>query len=140
MSDSSAVEVDTRLYRIDQGLAAIALLAAFAFQVAALIPIWAIFLAASGWIGPAGAPTLLLITRVVPFRAEDALTYEPLVPRKMAASSEAIVLALAFGANLIGIGVVGALLTLITAGFCAFDAATGQCSPYLLAGQFRRHR
>lgn len=133
MSSPDAAVVDPRLYRVDQGLAAVALLAAFAFQLPVLLPVWAILLGASGFVGPPGAPTLLLIAWLLPDSPDAEAHAEPLAPRRMAASSATVVLLLATGGLVVGLGWLASLLSLITAGFAAFDAATGLCGAYLLA-------
>lgn len=141
MVDPDAATVDARLYRVDQAVAAVMLLGAFAFGLPVIIPIWAILLGASGFVGPAGAPTLLLIERLLPEQSPARRATEALAPRRMAANSAAVVLAVASVVFFMGWTFFALVLGLVTAGFAAFDAATGQCGAYLIVTRVRhRHR
>ena len=127
MPDPEPAAFDERSVRLAQGALGIVLLAAFVFRIPLLVPIAAVNELVGAAAGPQAAPFHLAYRALLRDRlpARDALA--PVAPDGIRAQHvlAVVLLGVASLAFLVGVDVVGWLLTLLEAGIAVTEATLG---------------
>lgn len=124
---STPSPIDPRGPRLNQAVLAVALLAAYLFDVAAVVPAFAVVLLLGAAFGPRWGPVLRLYADVIRPRLSPPAELEDPRPPRFAAAVGTAFLALATGAFVVGAPAVGWVLALIVAALAGLAAVTGIC-------------
>jgi hypothetical protein len=130
--------VDVRADRVVQGVITVIALGAFVFHAPIVIPVLAVVLGAGALIGPKGNAFHRLFIALVGPRLSPATAVVPAETVQAQDALGAVLLAVAALCNLIGLGGLGSILTLIEAGAAVVAATTAVHVGALVVDRIRR--
>src|SRR3954468_8838505 len=130
--------VDVRADRAVQGAITVIALGAFVFHAPIVIPVLAVILGAGALIGPNGNAFHRLFAALVAPRLSPAAAVVPAETVQAQDALGAVLLAVATLCNLIGLGGLGSILTLLEAGAAVVAATTGVHFGAMVTDRIRR--
>lgn len=125
--ESRPKPIDSRLPRWNQGVLTIALVIAFVANFWYLVPLMGLILGLGTAFGSKANPVMLFFVKVIRPRLQPPRELEDPRPPRFASLVGTIFLAAATLAFVIGVSLVGWILTLIVAGLAGLAATTGIC-------------